>query len=828
MFFTPEMGRHTFGPSISQRPFPMNTCFCFRRFSVLLLLAMPALAQRVAAQATASGTVLDQAGQPLAFATAVLLQLPDSTIANSQTTTEQGTYAFDGVRPGRYCVKALLLSYASARSAAFAVANEPVTVPTLHLNAAATALKEVTVVGTPPVLEQHADRTVVNVSRLNTAGETALDILKKAPGVTLDKDDNVVYRGSAGVNVMIDGKLTYLSGTALSSYLKSLPASAISQLELMPNPPASLDAAGTAGVLNIKMRRSQLPGLSGTGTVSGGYGRYEKASGGANLAYNTGKLRLFGRLDAGRYNSFNRLVVERRIRDSLFRQVNYWHPLSHRLSYAVGAELNLSKRQTVGAQLRGGAEVEDAPTTSESTISDAAARPAGRRTLTNPRTGHDSNAGLNLNYRFALDSLGRELSADADYVRYATAKTQSFANLAYAPLSDEPRDAGQLRSKQSSAVEIRAAKVDYVHPFAGSKWKAEAGTKTSWVTTRSAIRFDTLRADGWQLNLRRTNQFQYDETVTAAYLSLGTTLGALELKGGLRGEHTHSVGESATTEQRVVRSYFQLFPSLFANYQLGEHDQLGLSGSSRITRPAYQNLNPFLDYTDAYTALQGNPFLAPSRSTSLVLNYTHRNFQVFSLSYLRETDAINDVAYQDDRTKVTTLVPQNLAQTTAFSLTSGGHTDITKGWSMDNQLVGSYSMVETQVVAGTVKLARFGWSASSEHTFGLPQQLKLQVSGRYDSPTVYGLFVTKASGSFDVALKKPLWHERASLSLKLRDLFYTDQFRSVLRYANNDATWNNQYESRRLTLALSWKIGTGKTRDRRAAASSDEEGRVGR
>jgi len=228
MFFRLKTGRLTFGSSFSQRPFPMNTFACIRRFFVLLPLALPALSHRAEAQATVTGAVLDRAGQPLAFATAVLLQLPDSAIANSQTTTGQGGYAFGGVQPGRYCVRALLLSYRSAHSAAFAVADAPVAVPPLRMAPTATALKEVTVVGTTPLLEQHADRTVLNVARLNTAGETALEILKKAPGVTLDKDDNVVYRGSTGVNVMIDGKLTYMSGAALSNYLKSLPASAIS------------------------------------------------------------------------------------------------------------------------------------------------------------------------------------------------------------------------------------------------------------------------------------------------------------------------------------------------------------------------------------------------------------------------------------------------------------------------------------------------------------------------------------------------------------------------------------------------------------------------
>lgn len=827
MFFTPEMGRLTFDPSISQRPFPMNTRSCFRRLFVLLLLALPGLAPRATAQTTATGAVLDQAGQPLAFATAVLLQLPDSAVANSQTTTEQGTYAFDGVRPGRYCVKALLLSYASARCAAFVVANEPVTVPTLRLNAAATALKEVTVVGTPPVLEQHADRTVVNVSHLNTAGETALDILKKAPGVTLDKDDNVVYRGSAGVNVMIDGKLTYLSGAVLSNYLKSLPASALSQLELLPNPPASLDAAGTAGVLNIKLRRSQLPGLSGTYTLGLGQGRFEKSWAGTNLAYNVGKVRLFARLDGGRYNSFNRLTMERLIRDSVFSQENYWRPLLYTGTYAVGADVALTAQQNIGVQLRGSADQTTALSTSNSATTDAAGNSAGRRQMSNPQNSTGTNQAVNLYYRWALDSAGRELSADADYVRYTSAKDQSFNNRVFAAGSEQGQPAEQLRSTASSATIIRAAKVDYVHPFVGSKWRAETGAKTSWVTSHSAIRFDKLAGGEWQLDGLRTNQFQYEERINAGYVSVNAAFDRLELKTGLRGELTQTTGTPAVGS-RVDRRYFQLFPSAFASYKLSERDQVSASVSRRITRPAYQSLNPFLNYTDFYTAQQGNPVLAPSLSQSFVLNYLHGNFQVLSFSYLRETNSVNEVVTQNDATKVSTSTPQNLAEASTLTLSSGGHTDITKWWGVDNQLSGSYSQVRTRVEGNAVDLASYNWAASSEHTFVLPKQYKLLVGGRYDSPAVQGLFYTKASGAVNLGLKKQLWAEKASLSLRVSDVLSTSRFRSTLRYNNVNQTWNNQWESRRVSLVFTCKIGNGKTQARRPAASSDEEGRVGR
>jgi hypothetical protein len=300
----------------------------------------------------------------------------------------------------------------------------------------------------------------------------------------------------------------------------------------------------------------------------------------------------------------------------------------------------------------------------------------------------------------------------------------------------------------------------------------------------------------------------------------------LELKAGLRGELTQTTGRSATTGVQVERSYFQLFPSAFASYKVDESNQVSASVSRRITRPNYQNLNPFLNYTDFYTAQQGNPFLAPSLSQSFVFNYLHKDFQVLSLSYLHETNSVNEVISQNDVTKVSTSTPQNLAQTSTLTLSSGGHTDITKAWGVDNQLSGSYTQVRTTIQDQSVRLASYSWEASSNHTFVLPRHYKLMVGGEYYSPGVMGLFHTKASGSVNLGLKKQIWAERATFSLRVADVFNTSRFRSTLNYNNINQTWNNQWESRRVTLTFTCKIGSGKTQARRAAASADEEGRL--
>lgn len=790
-----------------------------------LLASLLALAGAAHAQAPVSGTVQDAAGHGLPFATAMLLHLPDSAVAASQMTTERGAYRFERVAAGRYCLKALALGYALGR-AAVVVGSQPVAVPALRLAAAATALHEVVVEGRPPVLEQHADRTVVNLDRLNTAGDNALEALKKVPGITLDKDEHLKYRGSGSVLVLIDGKQTYLTGEALSQYLKSLPAAQLSQVELLPNPPASLDAAGTAGVINIRTKRSALPGLTGTLTGTVAKTRYGRGGGSANLAYNVGRVRSFGRASAGYSDFYNQLTIKRLIRDTTFTQQNYWRPLTGYLSYTAGADVALSKRQTLGGQLRGSYGNTDAQVSSESVATAADGSPAGRLSMRNPKSSFSRDVALNLNYRLALDTLGRELTADADLLQGANAGHQDFLPLNSPPAGAVGALLGQQRSQNASDVTIRALKADYVHPLPGH-WRAEAGAKVSAVTTRSSIAFEKLSKEEWQPDPTRTNQFQYDERIAAGYFTLSTTLHSLELKAGLRGEHTHSVGESPTTGQRVGRDYFQLFPTLFASYKLGERDQLSVSAGRRISRPSYQSLNPFLSYTDAYTAMQGNPFLAPSLARSFVLNYLHHDFQVLSLSYLLETNVVNNVVYQNDQTKVTTTRPMNLDQALTLTLSSGGHTDLMKWWSMDNQVGVTYGEVQTLVANQAVRLRQVGAMASSDHTFTLPRHYQLLVGGEYYGPSVNGLFALRASGAVNLGVRKQLWQEKATLSLKISDLFYTNGWFSSLHYQNINTDWVNRYDSRRLALSLTYKLGGGKTHGARTSGSADEEGRAG-
>jgi len=243
-----------------------------------------------------SGEVGDQNHKPVEAATVSLLQGKDSSSVRQTVSDKSGKFAFDKVAEGKYLISITSVGHNPRFSPLFEISATAsnVTLQPLTLNASAGNLQEVSVVGKKPFIEQKADRMVVNVDASpSNAGSTALDVLERSPGVTLDKDDNISLKGKQGVTVMIDNKPTYLNATQLASYLKSLPASAIDQIELMTNPSAKYDAAGNSGIINIKTKKNKARGFNGSVNLTHTQGVYPKPSGNINLNYRSGKTNIF-------------------------------------------------------------------------------------------------------------------------------------------------------------------------------------------------------------------------------------------------------------------------------------------------------------------------------------------------------------------------------------------------------------------------------------------------------------------------------------------------------------------------------------------------------
>lgn len=797
----------------------MKTLYTF----LLLLICGTTFAQN----GNISGKILDQKQQPLIGASVLLLHLPDSAQVAGQVADANGAYLFKKTNNGKYVVKIVMIGFNTIYKN-FDFIGTNLELPVLVLTEKKNTLKEVTVSATLPQLEQKSDRLVVNVEKLNTTGDNALEVLKKAPGIRLDKDDNILYRNNGGVVVMIDGRRTYMSGAELSNYLKNMPGNAVSKIELIPNPPGNYDAEGTAGMINIIMKHNKLQGYSGTANANVGYGKYLKTYGGFNFNYNAGKFSLFTRANTGYYDSYNKLTLSRQIGNDLYNQYNYWHPKTFSTSYTIGTDFYASKRSTFGFMFKGYNNPTDAQVTSLSSTLNNLGEQTGSVTGLNPQKTYTGTYNFNLNYSFAIDTIGQKLSIDADYVHSSATNNQNYTNTYYngdGSLSGNPV---LLKSNAPVDYNIKAVKVDYILPLK-NHLQAEAGLKSSLVGTHSNVVFDSLKTAGYILDPKRSNDFVYDENINAAYITLSKTFNPkLDVKASLRTEQTVSTANSLSRNEEVKRNYWQLFPSAFITYKINPDNQLNASFSRRISRPGYSSLNSAIRYTDPYTAIQGNPYLQPAVSQSYVFNYTYKSFQIISLSYLKVNGDVNSVINQNDQTKESITTYQNLGSTRTLTATSSGSFNLKKWWNVNAEVDASFNKVNTVVAGNPFESSRFAWDASVDQTFFLPENFKLQLTAAYESPSINGLARTLASSQIDAGVNKTFMEKRMTLSFKVRDIFFQSRYRSILQYNNVNTRWNNEYESRRFTLGLTYNFGNTKlkTARNRQTGSRDVEGRM--
>lgn len=775
--------------------------------------------------ASVSGKIISKTNEPLIGATVALLHLPDSARTAAQMADINGAYRFTTVKPGSYVIKASMTGFTAKLSTNFDVKGN-IEIPAITLSETAHALKEVTVTSLTPRLEQKSDRLVVNVEKLNTTGDNALEVLKKAPGVRLDKDDNILYRNNAGVLVMIDGKRTYMSGSELSNYLKNLPGNIISKIELIPNPPANYDAEGTAGIINIVMKRNKVEGMNGTSTLTTGYGTYGRVSGGINLNYNAGKLSTYVRANGGYSSSYNELKLGRTIGTELYSQRNYWHPTDKTASYTVGADYFAGKRHTFGVMFRGYNNPGDANVTSTSVTTNSAGIVTGGVNMTKPQQIYAQQYATNFNYAFDIDTAGQKLTFDGDYIHSNSTNSEQFFNTYVDGNGTQVGNVVELRNNNPASANIRSLKLDYVLPFAKT-WRFETGWKSSWVSTDNDARFDSLKAGNWVVDPKRTNHFLYNENINAGYLTFNKTIGKkLEFKAGLRAEQTVSTANSISSGiAPIKRNYWTWVPSVFATYRVNEDNQLNASYSGRISRPGYSSLNPFTFYTDPYTAIKGNPFLQPAFSKSFQFNYTYKSFQILSLSYIHVSNAETNVITQNDVTKESTSQPLNLGIADNLSATSSGSFNIKKWWNVSLELDGSYDKINTNSPSVPYSTSRFSWSGNAEQTFIMPKNFKVQLTAMYYSPSVSGLAKVLSGSQIDAAASKTFMDKKATISFKARDIFFGNRFRSVQQYNNINTTWQNEWESRRFSVSFTYSFGNTKikaARSRNTGASAEE------
>src|SRR5579871_1141242 len=632
---------------------------------VLLVVSLTAKSQETSGMV--SGSILDESQKGIESASISLLDGKDSSSIKTSVSNKEGKFEINSIKEGKYLLLITSVGREKTFSKTFEISSTQTSVnlENIVLAAKTKELQAVSVVAKKPFIEQKADRMIVNVeSSPSSAGSSAMDILEKSPGVTVDKDGNISLKGKQGVTVMLDDKPTYMSATQLASYLKSLPASAIDVLEIMTNPSAKYDAAGNSGIINIKTKKNKAKGFNGSVTLTHTQGVYPKPSGSLNLNYRTGKFNFFLNGGYTHWEGFQELDINRNYLDetgkqitSIFTQHTSMRFTNPEMNLKVGADYYLSKTTTIGFVARGFRNTENDRSNStiylkgaDQTIDSIVYSPSSNKGLW-------KNGAINLNFRHQFDSAGTELTADADYIKYKSGSNQYFDNITYDPDWNKKGET-VLTGNLPSDINIYSFKSDFSHPFKNSL-KFEAGIKTSYVSTDNTANYYNVINNISEVDTTKTNRFLYRENINAAYINLNKQLKKWSIQAGLRLENTnysgHQLGNAYTinnNDSTFKKSYVNLFPTLYISYQASAKNSFSINYGRRIDRPAYQDLNPFLFFLDQYTYQSGNPYLQPQYTHNVELSHTYNNFLTTTLNYSNTKNFFTETFEQSGRATI--------------------------------------------------------------------------------------------------------------------------------------------------------------------------------
>lgn len=806
----------------------MKIKFTYTIYYIALFLLSVLTAQAQTSKIT--GTVKDAAAKSVEFATVSLLRATDSTVVKGALSDEKGAYSFENIVSGNYLIRITSVGFNNGLSKVFSAdGSGQVTVPAIVLTAAAQTLNAVNVTATKPLIERKTDRTVMNVENsVLAAGNSAMEILERAPGVTVDKDDNISLRGKQGVTVMINDKLTYLSSAQLATLLRSTDGNTIQSIEIITNPSAKYDAAGNSGIINIKLKKNKQKGTNGSLTAGVARGRGNRDNMSLNINHKNGPLNIFGTVSRGDNNRYRDLGINRIIAGTdtpYFDQTTKMPSFNYYNNFNIGADLETSTKNTLGVVIsgytNGGRDLNENRTE----------RSSVQRVLKSYLTtgsaiiGRYKNLAFNVNDRYKIDTLGQELGVDLDYSKFTNNSDAEYNTYYFMPdgsPSTKPSEKPLLlRNQTPSTIEIYSGKADYTKPL-NKTWKLETGLKMSSVKTDNDLQAQKFDGGGFVNDEGRTNRFIYTEKIAAAYTNISHEFKNGSIQVGLRAENTESDG-NLIGKQRITRSYLNFFPSVFINRSFGKKNDISLSYSRRIDRPNYGNLNPFIYYLDPFTYSQGNSFLKPQYTNNFELNYTYNKTVTVGLNYSRTTDVITELILPLPGTNITYQTSDNLRTQDSYSVNIYSPYNITKWWTGNVNFNGFYLGFKANGIAGgNINNGRAAFVLRSTQTLTVAK-FKAEITGNYNSSLTYGIYYIFPRYSMDAGISRAFADKKLNVKVSLTDVFNT--LRNDL---NSNALGNNfqikqKSDTRVFRINLTYNFGSTNIKARQHSGGAETE-----
>lgn len=781
---------------------------------------------------TIKGTVKSKSGEEIPFATVSLMDA-DSALKGGAVAEMDGSYEIKNVEPGNYILSASFMGY--ARQCKNIKADKDLNNVDFMLEEESKELAEISVVGHKQLVERQIDRIVLNVSESPlAAGSNGNDLLKKAPGVNVDKDGNVTVNGRS-VEVYINGKPSYLSGDQLKGLLDGTNGTSIDKIEIITNPSSKYDAAGQGGIINIKLKRNASEGLNGSVSFQYG-GMYFKSIGkylnddhlSLNLNYR-GKntytsINLFQAY--GQYAGVTHSETDQKVGDKEMHVTEHSRNAGNSWQYymlRVSNDWMIDSKNTLGFIVQTPLIVNKSTTEPGDMYSETM---VGGETVEKVST-MESSTGLmpqhsiNLNYTHTFKpELMQELTVNLDYNRSSSKGNQRML-FQY----DDGREL-DVNIKPWQAVNIYSAKIDFQTLF----WKTamlECGAKWAMTTTDNTMDRDTVGIGS------EHTAFKYQEQIAALYISAGKQFNEhWTAKLGLRGEMTHAVGNWITMDTVTGgKPYFNVFPTAYVGYNPTQDWNMSLSYTRRIGRPSYHMLNPFEQYQSTHLLSRGNPDLQPdfTHMVQMTFGYSQYVTLTFDFGTVSGLQSIvgkpmpnGDVLYTYDNFGSSTS-HTILLNLTEIPIIRNKEKEV-------NWLTLTANLSAAHQINRTDTYVSKTWHGTvyGSLTLYLPKDIQIAADVYWGSPSEHGYYKTAMGVYSGLSFKKQFLQKSLSLTLHVSDLARSMKFSSeYLGDDNLKYVSNNEFCQQRVYIGLTYNFGKAEYHKYRKVGNVEESSRMG-
>ncbi|WP_159467776.1 TonB-dependent receptor domain-containing protein [Dyadobacter sp. 3J3] len=815
---------------------------------LLLNLILFGLVQQTFGQI--SGKFVTKKDQPIPFANVILLNPVDSSLIKGSLTSETGDFQIGDIPAGKYVIRFTAVGFQNWTSQLFEIPSTGISfnLGTRKIIEDTRQLAEVVIKAEKPLFEQKIEGIVVNVENsILTKGSSALAVLERSPGVVIDhRNNSISLNGKDGVMVMINGKLMRMALSQVVELLNGTSANDIEKIELLTSPPSRYDADGNGGLINIVMKKNRDRGMSGSVSLTGGYGYREKGMAGFNLSKNTEKIRSYGSYSFSHDRTYsymfinssqNMPVLGGKLAVTVYDTTR---TAQNNHNSTAGLDYKINSRVTIGGNVIYNAS-------NSSSVSETHAR---YNVLPDSLLTFDGQISGNNHWKNLVSSLylekeiksGEKLNFDLNYLRF---KNNNPSQIKSSFLNADGMQGGTNDSLFApiqqgfarTAIQVGVLKSDYSKQIS-KKMKMETGIKQTYSEGKSLSGIESLIDGKWVNRSETWNQIQMKESISAGYISFSTLPDpSINLNFGARFEYSQThMDDPKTNINTIDRRLGKLFPNISFSKKFNENNELQLSYSKRISRPSYTDLASYVSYSDPTAVYTGNPLLKPTVTDNLKIGYNYRNY-AFAILFSHDDHPI--ARYQITQKPEGNLLyvsPQNPDFQNNFTFQASLPFNIKDWWTMNYGFVGGIRNFKVSYTLVPVEKTYFGYSANFSQTFKLPQNFTMEISGWYNGTSYNGSIKTRGFGMLSSGIKKTLKGNGGSLQFSVSDILRTMQINNYYGTLTTEAFCIKNHvafntESRvspifKLTYFKSFGGNLGKNLRSTSSGSKDEADRL--